>query len=187
MEAQNKQMPEAPNALNEVIRIVFLNRDNAEFRIRNHFLSMTAKLPDESGETVEKTFDRVFVHRAFPFDEPDQYISVQDEDKKELGMIRSLGDITEESAAAVTGELERKYYAPVILKIESLNERYGFSYWKVLTDAGEMNFTLQDTYRSILRVSSDRIFIVDINGNRYEIPALDRLDSASYKKIELYL
>ena len=187
MEAPNKQVPENGNALNEVIQIVFLNRDNAEFRIRNHFLTMKAKLPDGNGGTAEKTFDRVFVHRAFPFDEPENYISVQDEDKKELGMIRSLGDISEESAKAVISELGRKYYAPVILKIESLNERYGFSYWKVVTNAGEMNFTLQDTYRSILRVSSDRIFIIDIDGNRYEIPELEKLDSASYKKIELYL
>ena len=29
--------------------------------------------------------------------------------------------------------------------------------------------------------------IIDIDGNRYEIPSIERLDRASYKKIELYL
>ncbi len=188
MDTQMKQTKEEKeNVLSDVIQIFFLNRENAAFSIRNNFLTMSAQLPDETGEIKERHFERVFVHRAFPFDEPQSYISVQDGDRKELGMIRELHDLSEQSAEAVTEELERKYYAPVIQRIESINERYGFSYWKILTDAGEMNLTLQDTYRSLLRVTSDRVFIVDIDGNRYEIPSLEKLDSASYKRIELYL
>jgi len=63
----------------------------------------------------------------------------------------------------------------------------GFSYWKVLTDSGEMTFTLQDTYRSILKVGNGRVFIIDMDGNRYEIPNVEDLEFASYRKIELYL
>ena len=73
------------------------------------------------------------------------------------------------------------------MKIHSIKERYGYSYWVVDTDAGKMNYTLQDTFRSILHAGSDRVFIIDMDGNRYEIPDLTKLDFNSYKKIELYL
>ena len=50
---------------------------------------------------------------------------------------------------------------------------------------------LQDTFRSIIKSPRDdgteRIFILDVDGNRYEIPDVEALDRKSYKKIELYL
>ena len=53
------------------------------------------------------------------------------------------------------------------------------------------SFTLQDTFRSIIKSPRDdgteRIFILDVDGNRYEIPNVEALDRKSYKKIELYL
>ena len=33
----------------------------------------------------------------------------------------------------------------------------------------------------------EHVFIVDVDGNRFEIPSVEALDRASYKKIELYL
>lgn len=84
-------------------------------------------------------------------------------------------------------ELERKYYLKKILTIDRLKDRYGFTYWDVTTPEGKTSFTLQDTQRSIQKMDENRLMIIDIDGNRYEIPNVSELDRQSYKKIELYL
>ncbi|MCL2518164.1 MAG: DUF1854 domain-containing protein [Oscillospiraceae bacterium] len=178
---------ETKTSLNDVISVVYFNAENAVFDVKNNFLTLDAKLKNEQGETEDKKFPRVYLHRAFPFDNPFSYISVLDKDNKEIGIIRELKDLDENSQNLIVDELHRKYYAPSIKTIQSVKERYGYSYWKVTSDAGDLSFTLQDTFRSILKVGNNRVFIVDIDNNRYEIPDVEALDFKSYKKIELYL
>ena len=110
-----------------------------------------------------------------------------DSDKQEIGILRSIEQFDQETKALLVKELVRRYYTPVIERIFSVKERYGFSYWKVKTPDGEMNFTLQDTFRSMIRAGENRLLLLDVNGNRFEIPDVTALDRKSYKKIELYL
>ena len=131
--------------------------------------------------------DRVWLHRVFPFELSEEFISVQTKDCEEIGIIRRLSNFDDETADLLRSELERKYFIPKIKRILTLRERRGFSYWKVDTDIGEFELSLQDTYRSITKVSSDRIFITDISGNRCEIESLSALDRKSRKKLEIYL
>ncbi len=182
---------ESATELRDVVKIVRLDEEaaagNAVFYKNSDFLALRAKIENENGEREEKTWDRVFLHRAFPFDDPYRYISVLDKDQNEIGIIGDLRNIEPEIRKLLEEELERKYYTPEIKAIKQVKERYGFSYWKVETDIGPLQFTVQDTYRSILRVTPTRIFIVDMNGNRYEVPDLEALDRKSYRLIELYL
>jgi hypothetical protein len=92
-----------------------------------------------------------------------------------------------DTEALLREELARIYYTPKIRRIASMKERYGFSYWQVDTDDGELSFTVQDTFRNLLRIGEDRVAIFDVDGNRFEIESLSSLDRKSYKKIELYL
>jgi hypothetical protein len=57
----------------------------------------------------------------------------------------------------------------------------------VKTVDGEAEFTLHDTYKSIYKISDDKLIITDIDGNRYGIDSIKGLDGKSYKRIELYL
>ena len=180
-------MEDTKTVLSEIVKIIYLNKDNAKFTIKNNFLTLDAQIPNDDNVIEEKKFDRVYLHRAFPFDNPFSFISVLDKDSAEIGFIRELKDFDEESQVIIIKELTKKYYAPVVKSISSVKERYGYSYWKVETDAGPLSFTLQDTYRSILKINFTRIFIIDMVGNRYEIPDVEKLDFKSYKKIELYL
>ncbi len=174
-------------SLENVAKIHYLTPDNAVFGVKNEFLTLRTDITDEEGKTEPKDFDRVYLHRAFPFDDPFSYISVLDKEMKEIGFIKEIDLFPEETASLLKNELNRKYYSPKITRINNIKERFGFSYWKVETDAGEMSFTLQDTYRSILKVGGGRVFVIDMDGNRYEIPDVEQLDFASYRKLELYL
>ncbi len=175
--------------LDTVIQIQYLDDTNAVFTEENGFISLKATVRNtETEQEEEKNFERVFLHAAFPFDMPESYISVLDKDQKEIGMIRELSTLSAETQKTLRGELARKYYAPKIERILSVKERYGFSYWRVdLTDVKDFSFTVQDTYRSMLKVDHTHVFIIDVDGNRFEIPNVETLDRQSYKKIELYL
>lgn len=130
---------------------------------------------------------RVTFHKAFPFERPEEYISVQDEEGREYGIIRKLSDFDGKGREIIDSALKRKYFCPEIKKIHSLKEQFGYSLWKVDTDIGETEIVLKDTFGSILRVSETYIVISDVSGNRYCIPDVTALDKKSYKKIELYL
>ena len=205
-----------PNELRGIVDIVYLSRDNCKITEKNGFIGLRAiidkpkdvLLTDEKDEKkdekpeeapnpdipegkMEKIAERIFLSRAFPFDMPFDYISVLDKDKKEIGFIRSLDDFDDPDKTLLIHELETKYYTPVIKKIIAIKERYGFSYWKCECEFGEKSFTLQDTIRSIIKAQSssgtERVYILDVDGNRYEIPDVEALDRQSYKKIELYI
>ncbi len=155
----------------------WLTPENSEFFIKNGFLYI------KQGESEQ----RAFLCRQFPFELLWEFISVLDDSQQEIGIIRRLEDFAEEAHDLLVNELKRRYYAPVILRILQVKERYGFSYWKVCTAEGEVSFTLHDTFRSIIRSGERRLILLDVDGNRFEIPNAEALDRKSYKKIELYL
>ena len=169
-------------SLDEAAGLSYLAPDKATFEKKGEFPALT--LMSDDGETV---YDRVWLHLVFPYDLTDEFISVQNKDQEEIGIIRRLSDFDETTAQILQAELDRKYFVPKITKILTLKERHGFSYWKVDTDIGEMELSFQDTYKSITRVGSDRAFVTDISGNRFEIVSLEGLDRYSRKKLELYL
>ena len=109
-------------------------------------------------------------------------------DSKEVGLVYDIADFDGETAALLRTELERKYYAPTVASIDSLKERYGFSYWRVtLTDGRSLSFTMQDTFRNIVKRGEDSLILLDVDGNRFVIESVAALDRKSYRRIELYL
>ena len=147
----------------------------------------TAKKVKEKLPPEWQDFGRVQFHRAFPFDAPEEFISVLNMDGKEYGIIRSLSDFEGEARELLQIELERKYLAPAISKILSLKDKLGFSYWEVETDHGKKSFTMQDTYRNMFKNSENGVVLTDVDGNRFIIKDVLALDAKSYRKIELYL
>ena len=175
--------------------LTYLTPENAQFsRTKNGFPAMRAFLPPATDDLLEEKrppewqdLGRVYFHRAFPFDAPDEYISVLNKDGKEYGIIRRLSDFEGESRALIDAELARKYLAPVITKILSLKDKLGYSYWEVETDSGRRSFTMRDTYRNLFHNSENGVVLTDVDGNRFLIPDVLQLDPKSYRRIELYL
>ena len=69
----------------------------------------------------------------------------------------------------------------------STKDRFGFVYFKCATDKGDVDFVLRNPFGSIIRLGEHNIYLIDVDGNRYHIPDVSKLDRKSYRKIELYL
>lgn len=167
-----------------------LTPENACFTLSSgQLISLT--LTDPSGRV--EFFERIVPIRAFPISTPDEFISIREPDSQlkgrgeEIGMIRRLSDFPKEAADLITLELSRRYFTPAIQRIHSFSEKFGYAYWDVTTDAGRMEFIMNNPTSSIRTLEDGRVFMYDIDGNCLTIPDPKALDKHSYRKIEVYL
>lgn len=135
----------------------------------------------------QKEYARVSLHRAFPFSYTDNFISVRDNEGKEIGLIKDIKEFHEGIVKLFKEELDRRYLLPSIKTIKSLKEEFGHSYWDVLTSIGAKRFIMKRDNSSFVNVSGNRILLIDVDGNRYEISDYTKLDDKSYKLIELFI
>lgn len=167
-----------------------LTPQNARFyRSKGNLISLELTVEGKEPEF----FERVVIYRSFPITNPDEFLSVREPDNKkkgrgrEIGMIRRITDFDEATAMLFLEELDRRYFCPQLLRILSVKEKFGYSYWDAETTAGHVTFILNNPFSNIRVLEDGRIFINDIDGNSFEIPDPNKLDPASYRKIEIYL
>lgn len=174
--------------IKDVVGILYITKENADFTDCDGYISLKLKGDSEKIAAMEnKEFSRVLLSRCFPFELTEGFLSVTSEDGTEIGIIKSLKDLSEESITACRNELGRKYFTRKILTVEKVREKYGYTTWNVTAEEGKVTFTVHDTYRSITKVTADHLLINDINGNIFEIESLEALPPKSYRQIELYL
>ena len=169
---------------------VTLTVENARFfRSRGGLISL--ELKGDNGES--EVFERVVAIRSFPITDPDAFISIREPDSAdhekgaEIGIIADINEFDGETVSLLREELDRRYFTPKILKIFSMKEKLGHYYWEVNTDAGKFSFVLRNAGANIRTLEDGRVLIFDIDGNCFEIPDTEKLDKASFKKIEVYL
>lgn len=169
---------------------VTLTVDNARF-YRSGGGLISLELKGEDGKI--EVFERVVAIRSFPITDPDAFISIREPDSvehekgAEIGIIPDINLFDTDTVSLLGDELDRRYFTPKILKIYSMKEKLGHYYWDVNTDAGKFSFVLRNAGANIRTLEDGRVLIFDIDGNCFEIPDTDKLDKASYKKIEVYL
>ncbi len=144
---------------------------------RNQFAEMEAELPDGS---VHAPVEPV---RTFPLTQPDQYISLLDAHKNELGLIEDINQLQKADRTVLAEELEKCYFVPQITKIHALEGRFGVTQWEVETGSGAVSFDLRSRH-DITSLSGGRVLIRDIDGNRYEIVNYHQLDPKSIALLE---
>ena len=169
---------------------IALTPENAQFSLSaGGLLSLT--LTKQDG-TVEE-FERVIPVRAFPITDPDLYICIREPDSRkkgkgeEIGMIERLADFDEQAQILIGQELDRRYFTPEVKKINSVKEKFGYGYWDCETTAGHIVFVLNNPFSNIRSMADGRVFINDIDGNCFTVSDPTKLDTASYKKLEIYL
>jgi len=170
-----------------------LNPQNAAFkRSEGGLISLDLKADSEDPKKVEH-FERIVIFRCFPITNPHEFLSVREPDSrkmgrgKELGMIRSMSDFPQDQQELFLEELDRRYFSPEIIKINSVKDKFGYMYWDADTDAGNMMFILNNPFSNIRQLEDGRIFIHDMDGNSFHIKDATKLDSNSFKKIEIYV
>lgn len=164
--------------------LVYLTRETAQFsRSAGGLLSLTL-----TAGRSERHFDRVIVLRAFPLTSPFEFLSVRDarDTARELGLIRSVGDLDEESEHLVRRELENRYFIPAILRIHAVH-RKGAIFVDAETEIGRRTFMFRPDGTAIRTLDGGCVIISDMEGNTYRIPDPGALDKASYRRIEIYL
>jgi hypothetical protein len=134
-----------------------------------------------------KVYPRVHAYRAFPLSNTDTYICIRDAEDKEIGILESFAGLPEDMAALVEEELESRYFTPVVKKVLSLKEEFGYVYWDVDTDAGRSRFTARVGHNSAIQLGDSRIVIVDVDGNRFELEDYTILDPKHQRIVELLL
>lgn len=140
-------------------------------------------------DTDTEHYDRVMIFRAFPFTDPDIYISVRQADAKktEIGLIERLSDFDGETVKLIEEQLQLRYFTPKINRVYSAKDKHGFSTLDVMTDHGRCKFTFRGGSDAVTRLSETRLIFTDIDGNRFEVPDLLQLSRRDQKKLDLYL
>ena len=144
---------------------------------RNQFAELEVELPDGS---VHAPVEPV---RTFPLTQPDQYISLLDAQKNELGLIEDISQLEKADRTLLAEELKKCYFMPKITRIHSLDGQFGVTQWEAQTDSGAVFFDLRSR-NDITSLSGGRVLIKDIDGNRYEIANYHQLDPKSIALLE---
>lgn len=169
----------------ETFDLVYLNQTQVRFGYEGENLTFI----DADGTY----YDRVTLRRCFPLSAQNTNIMIcapgtEMERGSEIGILKDLDGMETDSREAVLRELSLHYFVPVIRKIYTIREEFGFLYWSVETDRGKKDFIMRDSViGSTRKVSDGRWLIIDINQTRYEIRDFQMLDEHSQDLLSRFL
>jgi hypothetical protein len=126
-----------------------------------------------------ETFDQIVL--CFPFSTPNQWISFRKSDGSEVGLLRSVDGLDEESRRVVETRVKDRYHIPTILRIESIENLSHGTQWQVETEEGMKTFSVRGD-RSINTSEFPKIVMTDATTKqRFIIHDYTDLDRASQK------
>lgn len=159
--------------------IIYLTKDNAVFsKTKGGLLEL---------EFNNQNFKRVFLVRAFPFSSADCYISVQDNNNEEIGIIKDFTSFDDDTVTLLKEQLALRYFTPKITKILKVKDIDGVAYFECETDKGKANFSFRVGGEAVIRLSETRIIFNDQQGNRFEVADIAALSQKEQKKLDLYI
>ena len=126
-----------------------------------------------------KEFHNVTVRRVFPLSGKADYVSFIGERDGEVVLLAHPHKLDKASRRCLEKALDRMYYVPRIQRVDDISEKMGVSQWKVQTDRGYAVFEVADRQSHVRILPHGRYIISDVDGNRFEIEDVNRLDSRS--------
>ena len=135
----------------------------------------------------DRSYLKVKIVRAAPLSHPDKYISFLDAKDEEVCMVDNPRELDEQTRQIIAEELDRRYMTSVIEQVRSVRNEYGTSYWDVATNRGDREFVVQNVSENAQWLGDYRLLLIDVDGNRFEIPDLQALDRRSLGYVELVL
>lgn len=127
------------------------------------------------------------VKRSFPMSKPNEYLSIQDGAGKEVAVLRSTEGLDRETAALFAEELDRRYFTPLIERIDLLRQEAGMWHFEVQTQRGPAEFFVRNWRDNAHEITPNRWQIHSVDGGRFEIANTEALDQRSQRFMELLL
>ena len=165
--------------------INYLTQENTEFYENQSGLLMMKYNGEDMG--------RVSVRRLFPLKHEQEFLSVckenfsRNDKNEEIGIIRLLSEFEDNQAQMVKNELKRRYFIPEITRVETVSEEFGHTSWKVETNAGKREFTVEDMASNLIRLSENSVILVDVYGNRYLFADIKKLGDKTMQTLEIWI
>lgn len=142
------------------------------------------------GEIAGQFYKHLSLTRAFPLAMANLYLAVlshEDKEPQEIGMLRRLDELDEDSRLAAERALMLHYVVPTITRIDTIKQETAFWRWKVQTNRGPATLIMRNIHDHVRVLSSDRLLITDVDGRRFELPDVQELDGHSRGLIRRYL
>ena len=127
---------------------------------------------------------KVVVRLACPYSDPEHFVGLL-HDGEQIGMIRDLSDLTEDSRALLKQALTKRYHIPEVARILSVRETSNAAVWTVATDKGRREFMVRGRH-NFRRIKGRDLIIVDVDGNRFRVRRGVPLDRESQKLLDLH-
>ena len=121
--------------------------------------------------------------RLFPVSSLNTYVTLIDNEGREIALIRNLNELEEKARAVVQASLDDYYLVPHVLRIISIDEKYGTLRWTVETDRGIKSFDIRNRNHDIKVYRDGRVRVRDSDDNRYVIDDYRTLDAQSRAKL----
>ncbi len=116
---------------------------------------------------------------AAPISHPNAFLALIDGKGNEIVTLPDPNVLSPENLAAVQAELRQRYLTAVVTAINSARQEYGATYWSVETDRGPRDFVTQSLQENAQWFSDTHLLLLDVDGNRFEIPDVAVLDARS--------
>ena len=138
-------------------------------------LRLTVSTPGE-----EKSYATVKPVWAAPLSRPNAYLALLDVKGTEIVMLTDPSALSADSWTAVQTELKRRYLTSTVTAVISAKVEFGATYWQVESDRGTRDFVTQSLQENAQWLSPQHLLLIDVDGNRFEIPDVSALDARSH-------
>jgi hypothetical protein len=87
----------------------------------------------------------------------------------------------------VSEELRRRYLTATVSTITHAKAEFGATYWHVESDRGPRDFVTQSLQENAQWLSDNHLLLIDVDGNRFELPDIKSMDARSRMFVETIL
>jgi len=130
-----------------------------------------------------KTFADVQIVCAAPLSQPNRYICFLNSAGEEICMIRDLSDLAPSDRLMAEEELRIRYITSVIQRVISVRREGGTLYWKTDSDRGLRELVVQNSDENVRWLSERCVLLIDVDGNRFQVPDINALDRRSARML----
>ncbi len=114
-----------------------------------------------------------------PLSRPHTYLALLNSKDEEIALLPQPSELPPASWDAVQRELRGRYLTATVQSISEAREEFGATYWTVQTDRGQRDFVTQNLQENAQWFSDTHLLLLDVDGNRFEIPDIEALDARS--------